>query len=220
MRKYVILALLVASCLSTPVGATVVYNNGGPSPPSGNETTAWVQAEDFSFGGATNVGGAGVYLAGLGGIGGWDGSFTYFLFADSGGAPGAVLTSGGVSPTVSDTGLPWCCGGNYHLFAFDFTSTFAAAAGSTYWLGIHASSNFDQDNIYWVSALPNATSTGHESNGGTFNNWVDIRGEHAFYLTAAVPEPGTWAMMLLGFGAIGFAVRRSKPEQNPRVEIA
>lgn len=27
-------------------------------------------------------------------------------------------------------------------------------------------------------------------------------------LTGAVPEPGTWVMMLLGFGAIGFAVRR------------
>jgi hypothetical protein len=27
---------------------------------------------------------------------------------------------------------------------------------------------------------------------------------------AAVPEPGTWAMMLLGFGAIGFAMRRRR----------
>jgi hypothetical protein len=27
---------------------------------------------------------------------------------------------------------------------------------------------------------------------------------------AAVPEPSTWAMMLLGFGAIGFAMRRSR----------
>jgi len=24
----------------------------------------------------------------------------------------------------------------------------------------------------------------------------------------AVPEPATWAMMLLGFGAVGFAMRR------------
>ena len=27
---------------------------------------------------------------------------------------------------------------------------------------------------------------------------------------AAVPEPATWAMMLLGFGAIGFALRRRR----------
>jgi hypothetical protein len=30
----------------------------------------------------------------------------------------------------------------------------------------------------------------------------------------AVPEPGTWAMMLLGFGAVGFAMRRRKPAER------
>jgi len=29
-------------------------------------------------------------------------------------------------------------------------------------------------------------------------------------LTESVPEPGTWAMMLLGFGAVGFAMRRNR----------
>ena len=28
-----------------------------------------------------------------------------------------------------------------------------------------------------------------------------------------VPEPATWAMMLLGFGAVGFAMRRQRPSQ-------
>lgn len=28
--------------------------------------------------------------------------------------------------------------------------------------------------------------------------------------TAAVPEPATWAMMLLGLGAVGCALRRSR----------
>jgi hypothetical protein len=31
-----------------------------------------------------------------------------------------------------------------------------------------------------------------------------------FVLTAAVPEPATWAMMLLGFGGIGLAMRRRR----------
>ena len=30
----------------------------------------------------------------------------------------------------------------------------------------------------------------------------------------AVPEPGTWAMMLLGFGAMGYSVRRRRRSQN------
>lgn len=29
-------------------------------------------------------------------------------------------------------------------------------------------------------------------------------------ITAAIPEPSSWAMMLVGFGALGFALRRSR----------
>ena len=41
-------------------------------------------------------------------------------------------------------------------------------------------------------------------------------GQNAFEIdnialtTGGVPEPSTWAMMLLGFGAIGFTIRRRK----------
>jgi hypothetical protein len=41
--------------------------------------------------------------------------------------------------------------------------------------------------------------TGHAGASGTLTGNVTI--------TSAVPEPGTWAMMLLGFGAIGLAIR-------------
>lgn len=36
-------------------------------------------------------------------------------------------------------------------------------------------------------------------------------------LTAAVPEPATWAMMLLGFGGIGVAMRRRRPRQIAQI---
>jgi hypothetical protein len=39
-------------------------------------------------------------------------------------------------------------------------------------------------------------------------------GSLAFSAANAVPEPGTWAMMLLGFGAMGVSLRRRrKPNQ-------
>lgn len=47
-------------------------------------------------------------------------------------------------------------------------------------------------------------SLGTSNNGGT-ETWM-VRGA----LAAGVPEPGTWAMMLLGFGAIGFSFRRRR----------
>jgi hypothetical protein len=37
---------------------------------------------------------------------------------------------------------------------------------------------------------------------------------------AAVPEPATWAMMLLGFGATGFAMRRKRRETRHLAQIA
>ena len=37
---------------------------------------------------------------------------------------------------------------------------------------------------------------------------------------AAVPEPGTWAMILMGFGAVGFAMRRRKQVERKFRQIA
>jgi hypothetical protein len=37
-------------------------------------------------------------------------------------------------------------------------------------------------------------------------------------VTPAVPEPATWAMMLLGFGAVGYSMRRRK--KTPQVTFA
>ncbi len=39
-------------------------------------------------------------------------------------------------------------------------------------------------------------------------------------ITSGVPEPGTWGMMLIGFGAVGFGMRRSRRSQNALPQIA
>lgn len=45
------------------------------------------------------------------------------------------------------------------------------------------------------------TITGNAGGDGQMGGHIDIK---------AVPEPATWAMMLLGFGAVGFAMRRRR----------
>lgn len=53
-------------------------------------------------------------------------------------------------------------------------------------------------------------------NGVVFNNVANqaITASVNLPSPAAVPEPATWAMMLLGFGAMGVAVRRSRKAQR------
>jgi hypothetical protein len=56
------------------------------------------------------------------------------------------------------------------------------------------------------------TATGGQSIlGATFTNNPQINAfESASFSVTAVPEPGTWALMLLGFAAMGAAMRRSR----------
>jgi len=53
------------------------------------------------------------------------------------------------------------------------------------------------------------TSATFTSTGGGFADLKQLRVTLAS-ATGAVPEPATWAMMLLGFGGIGFAMRRNR----------
>ena len=57
------------------------------------------------------------------------------------------------------------------------------------------------------------TINGISPNSGSFTGNVRIT-------TGAVPEPGTWALMLLGFGAVGFAMRRQRKQDGRLLQIA
>jgi len=76
-------------------------------------------------------------------------------------------------------------------------------------------------------ALPDTTGTqlGYSlgnpaSPQQVFNQPPDIAGINAFQFSSttagSVPEPGTWAMMLLGFGAVGLSLRRTRPTSKQR----
>ena len=65
----------------------------------------------------------------------------------------------------------------------------------------------------FLTAGPLSTAAGTQTlvvNGLARGNG-SFGGSISFSPTAAVPEPTTWALLLLGFAAIGFSMRRSKP---------
>lgn len=53
------------------------------------------------------------------------------------------------------------------------------------------------------------------------SSFIDFQRQNAITLApGAVPEPGTWAMMLLGFAGIGAAARRSRRKSSTLLQIA
>lgn len=219
MRKFAaaFAGLGLALSLAGAASADTIFNNGGPNSVGGNEATGWVQAEDFRFRYDSVVDGAGVYIGGADGLENFDGALQYYILSDADGAPGTVLASGDAEPTAIDSGVNWCCGGNAFLFNFNFASAFNAVAGKTYWLGFHLNQGFERADLYWVTTgleqAPVAINrSGFESQNGTFDNWEGNLNEHAFqiYGTSGAPEPAAWALMILGFGAAGAALRRRR----------
>lgn len=80
-----------------------------------------------------------------------------------------------------------------------------------------------QSNVTTNSSAPRAVNPG----GLSGNLWlVAAGGSDANYdgfklgqlTVSAVPEPATWAMMIMGFGAVGFAMRNRK--KQPKVSYA
>jgi hypothetical protein len=65
------------------------------------------------------------------------------------------------------------------------------------------------------------SGTGITSLAYTFDPGIDTAKQFRVEgVSAAVPEPATWAMMLLGFGAVGFAMRRRRGQGEARIRFA
>ena len=86
--------------------------------------------------------------------------------------------------------------------AFNALTTIRFSNGDNF-IGLRATSGTD---VFFGYAF----TTNNILNGVVFNNVAGQAITASVNLPAAVPEPATWAMMLLGFGAIGFAMRRRK----------
>jgi hypothetical protein len=90
---------------------------------------------------------------------------------------------------------------DFYIFSYDGGSTsgdFANALGSSGWHLFDLTSQL----------LPGKNLSGFEVFGTTPG--PAFMDDFLIDVSAAVPEPATWATMLLGFAAVGFAIRRRK----------
>jgi hypothetical protein len=64
-----------------------------------------------------------------------------------------------------------------------------------------------------LAACDGITTCGLVGDGQNESGTIEL-----VFVTLPIPEPGTWAMMLLGFGAVGLSLRRRKrPAASPQL---
>jgi hypothetical protein len=137
------------------------------------------------------------------------------FYADSAGQPGSSLWS----TVISGNGGESCTtGGPYPLCTYNVATNFFANGGTQYWLSVVPDLAFPPQ---WGWA---------EGSGGDGVSYQDFLGSRsrlphdmAFTLNGGspgVPEPSTWAMMLLGFGFVGGAMRSAKRRRRVSVSYA
>ena len=99
--------------------------------------------------------------------------------------------------------------GNYSTFLMDGAGSGYTPTGSG---GIYGNySNWIQLSYNYSAAPVLLFTSGVGGSGPNAVDYVDPMVAGFFSAVSGVPEPATWAMMLLGFGGIGFAVRRKRP---------
>jgi len=192
------------SMAATLTHASVVFDNGGPNQLSGNEMTAWIQAQSFSLATTDTV--QAVQFWALDAGGSYTGSITYSIYNNNAGVPGVLMASGTASPVEVATGLTVLDTYTEELLAFNLASGFTATGGTTYWLGLHNGppSTTSRLNFYWEDTSGGLGLAPQEFAAGALV-WDSNTSQHAFQLfDTSVPEPGAFGIMGLGLALVGF----------------
>lgn len=137
---------------------------------------------------------------------------TFLAAGPTSGSPATLL----FTTATNFLGFLWGSPDTYNQLTINSTTgsqTFTAAG-----LGFPVT-NGSQSVSQYVQFRSDANSL---INSVSFNNVpsIDAFESANFSITTPVPEPATWAMMLVGFGGIGFAMRRRKSKVTTNVSFA
>ncbi len=192
-------------------GGLTVIGNGANAPFSSNPT-------------ATNAGGGSfVSMTDQGGPGAYDLRQSFLVPL---GATSVILTAdhvatdwSGAGPIIDPIGLDYTGPANQHarvdllVGTAALFSTAPADILATFYLGVDAGTPAS-----WTTSWTNDITAlvtpgqsyiirfGQVDNQGFFNQGVD----NVSVFAAGIPEPATWAMLITGFGLVGFAARRRR----------
>lgn len=206
MRKFVLLGLASIALAASGAQAQVAGSLGGGSGPF-----LTLSNTGLNGGAVATLSGGGVLV-----------SDQPFADIPAGGVFGGSFLAAG--PTVGNTAtLTFTVPVSYLSFLWGSPDLYNALSITT---NLGATVNFDAGGMGFpvtngdqsFSQYVEFSGTGgHLISSATFtNNPVINAFETAnFAVTAAVPEPATWAMMLIGFGAMGLTVRRRRRTINP-----
>ncbi|CAN5288021.1 hypothetical protein BH11PSE5_BH11PSE5_10700 [soil metagenome] len=219
MKKLLAIAAASAAIAlsAAPANAADVFTASFEAPALGNGGYAYQGTAPGPFGGSptvptNNFGIANVFFNGASGIQA-NNSAWHFASAPDGTQTAFIQSYNGTGGSISFDLSGLTAGKEYFI-------TFAAAARpdndggnaltltgpgglSTAFSFTNTAWGYYQASFFATSGTNTLTLTGASASGDR------ATGIDAF--TVAVPEPATWAMMLLGFGMMGYSLRRRKP---------
>lgn len=208
-----------SSVNGTPDGNTRSFSNGGIT----------VTASAWSYNGTLQNAWLGQYTHGLGVTNqGEDGLNNSHTVDNSGNQDFIILVFNQAVNIQSGTLYPFSVNGStdndawisYGTLAGPFNLTAlndlltrdynVTGAGSPYNVSFNSTGKFG--NVWLIGAA--------NSIAGTTDQYTDGFKLSSILINTAVPEPSTWVLMLLGFAAIGFVVRRQRNHPSTLAEQA